>query len=381
MERQDDLVVMTPDVTVSTAVDGVLGSNGRVWTKTTLRSLRDLLLHLGRATPAVALVDVDPHPRQVLAELERASARFPAVRFVALSSVLNNDLLLAAMQSGVRHVVVKQTLLKELPELLHRLTGTTGTTGIPRGNVFGVLSAGGGCGATVLAVNLADELAARTGQPSLLIDLDTSYGTVASYLGIEAQYGVDYLLSYGGPIDAHLIRSTATVHNDRIHVLPSPASINFSSPQPLALERLDQLLEAAAEAYGAVVIDAPRVSVDVAAALAAATSRCLLAMQLIVKDLRVARMMVAALTERGVSNEAVLPIVTRYARRQHMITLEEASKALGDLPVKWLRNDYHGAAQAMNFGQTLAEAVPRSSLRKDIQELATHLTVAQPAAR
>ena len=375
----EDLVVMTPDAAVAAAVDGALGSNGRAWSRTTVHSPRELLQQMSRTSPPLVLVDLDPDPRHVLAEVERLSIRFPAARFVALSRTLESELLLGAMQSGVRHVVLKQSISADLAALMHRLSASGTAASAGRSDVFAVLSAAGGSGATTLAVNLADEVGAAAGQPALLIDLDLAYGAVATHLGVESKYGLDYLLSHASRIDTHLVKSAAARGGDNVHVLPSPASINFSWQHDLPFDRLGQLIDAAAQGYSAVVIDAPRLTMERAATLASRATSTLLAFQLTVKDVRIARQMVAALAERGISLDTVVPVVTRYAKRHHMISLDEASKALGGLELAVVRNDYHIAAQAINFGQTLARSAPRSVLRKDVQELARKLVAVAPA--
>ena len=367
-----NITLMTPDGSVAAAVASALQSNGHVLSGPAVRDLRDLPLQLGRSPVPVVLVDLDPHPQQVLPQLERIVARFPQTRFVALSSTLGNELLLEAMQTGVRRVVVKQTLAADLGGVLDRLTaGDAAETGA-RGEIITLLSASGGCGATTLAVNLAEELALKQNQPALLCDFDCAYGAVASYLGLRPHYAIDHVLNYAGAIDGNLIRSTATVYGERIHVLASPCSTDFAHVQALSFSQLDTVLGAARRAYPVTIIDAPRMALDTAATLAQQSACTLLVLQLTVKDLRTAKAMLDALRERGVESETIIPIANRYAKRQ-LISLDEAAKALEGIEVLPIRNDYAPAIQGLNFGQPLSQAGPRSTLRKDIAELLSKL--------
>jgi pilus assembly protein CpaE len=319
----------------------------------------------------ICLIDLDPAPQQVLPQLERIIARFPTTRFVALSSTVGNELLLEAMQSGVRRVVMKQTMSADLPGVLDRLTAPDLQAG-STGEVLTVISASGGCGATTIAVNLAEEVAQKRKQPTLICDLDCSYGAVASYLGLTPRYGADHVLHYSGDIDAQLIRSTASVHNERIHVLASPASTNLGTAEPLRFERLEHVLDSARRAYSVTIIDAPRLSLETTAALIAGSTATLLVLQLTVKDLRCARSILDALRDRGADPASIIPVANRYVKRQ-VISLEEANKALGGVDVLPIRNDYAPAIHGLNFGQMLSEAGPRSSIRRDLQDLVTKL--------
>jgi pilus assembly protein CpaE len=270
------------------------------------------------------------------------------------------------MQTGVRRVVVKQTMGTELRGVLDRLTPTEGAGA--GGEAFTILSASGGCGATTLAVNMAEELALEQKQPTLVVDLDCAYGAVSSYLGLSPRYAIDHVLSYSAPADAELIRSTATQHNERIHVLASPCSTDFSRAEPMKFEGLEQVLRSAREGYANTIVDAPRVCAETASALVAGSTASLLVFQLTVKDLRIARAMLDALKQRGVDTDTVRPVANRFVKRQ-MVGLEDASKALGGVPILQVRNDYTPAIRGLNYGQLLSEAGPRSTLRKDVQDL------------
>src|SRR5512132_3559216 len=96
-----NVTLMTPDPAVAAAVTSALQTNGHVLTQPALRDVRDLSAQLGKAPAPIVLVDLDPQPQDVLGHLERMIPRFPSSRFVALSSTLQNELLLEAMQSGI----------------------------------------------------------------------------------------------------------------------------------------------------------------------------------------------------------------------------------------------------------------------------------------
>src|SRR5688500_16569460 len=122
MNARTNVTLMTPDPSVATAVAAALQSNGHVITSPTHRDLRELSAQLGKTPVPIALIDLDPNPQEMLPHLERIISRFPATRFVALSTTLGSDLLLESMQTGVRRVVVKQMIGAELGGVLDRLT-------------------------------------------------------------------------------------------------------------------------------------------------------------------------------------------------------------------------------------------------------------------
>jgi pilus assembly protein CpaE len=341
--------------------------------------VRELSQRLENRQAAVALVDADPQPMSVLAAIEPLVRKYPHTRFVVLSRNPNGELLEEAMQIGARRCLHKDTLISDLPSVLRRLVQDIGVGPGAAGSIVTVLSASGGCGCTTVAINLADELQQASGKPALLIDMDRFYGAMATYLGIQGNYGIVDVLAQRGTIDAQLLTTTALQTQHGLHVLLSPATVNFSDPMPMPYDQLDAALAACREAFAHTVIDAPRMPMDVAASLAQQSVMTLIVFELAVIDIRCARAMLGALIDLRVPRERILFVVNRFRKRGSVITYEEARKALEGMPIHRLANDFEGALRAINLGQTLSQAAPRSDLRKDLRELAALVTAQAPA--
>lgn len=373
-----EVLLLTTEAQTEDAVVSTLGDDSRFSVAGVCHDMVALRLLLERAPIPVVLVDLDPDPMHVLEDLRATVDRLPHSRFIALTSALTAELVLAAMQIGVRHVQLKASIPKELPAAVQRVAPATTDAdreaAAPRGALLTVLSAAGGSGSTTLAVNLANELQLLTGQPTLLVDLDYSYGAVAAYLDVHAQYSVSDVLHYDGVIDAQLIMTTAVRHSENLHVLVSPASINLSEAQPIQPNRLDTLLEACRAGHQFTVVDAPRVPMNVAGILAQHSESNLIVLQPMVKDIRIAKAIITALLDRGVVTQRLRPVMTRCSKYNQMIGMKEAQEVLGGIPVGQVSNDYPSAIKGINYGRTLADTAPRSALRKDLMRLAQQIS-------
>src|SRR5262249_51807564 len=275
-----------------------------------LRRVEDatqLATRIEATAASVELVDADPDPMLALGSLAPIAARFPDTRFVVLCNELRNDLLLEAMQLGVRHCLVKRTLAADLPPVLSRLLADAAPAPAP-GRLITVLTASGGCGGTTIAINLAEECRQDGTGRALLVDLDQHYGAVASYLGLQGSFGITDVLDHKGTIDSHLISSTAVNYDEGLHALLSPASVNFSQPVPINWGRIENALAACRRTFVHTVVDAPRVPMDVAADLARNSALTLLVFELDVIDIRGARAMMNALSDRGVLPSSLVPV-------------------------------------------------------------------------
>jgi len=372
--ESNELLVLTQDQEVERAVTLAVEGDARIGGRVRpCRTLKDLVRPLeGMPAPPVAMIDVDPQPMSFLSGLGPIVRRFPDTRFVLLVERYENEVVLEAMQIGVRHCLQKSAIAEDLVVVLHRMLVDVGAAPTPDGDVVCVMTASGGCGGTTIAVNLADELRLASKRTVMLIDLDLDYGALAAYLGLRAEYGVADLLAHRGTIDSQLVGSTAAVYLDDLHVLASPASVDAADPVELAdFDQLDSLLAVCREAYAHTVIDAPRQPRDRAAALAAASDLTLVVFELSVIDVRGARALIRSLTGRGVPADRILPVANRIATRGQgkLLSLEDARDALGGVHVHAVANDYDAAIRSVNYGQPLAVVAPRSPMRRDLQQL------------
>jgi len=374
---EKDVLLVTAEEATRFAVTEVSKNGSKAFTHLiTCRDLTEAGSRLASTEVSLALIDLDPSPLASLSSLEVLVAQFPKTKFIVLCREASNEVLLEAMQIGARHCLIKSLIADELPSVLHRMLAN-GQAAVVDGRLVSVFTASGGAGGTTIAINLAEELRQRSHQPVLLIDMDAHYGAVAPYLGLEGGFGVADLLGHTGAIDAQLVKSTAQEYAEDFQVLLSPASVNFSEPEPMPYGRLSEVLMAARHAFSDTVVDASRLPMDATAELASASVLALIVFQLSVIDVRTTRSIVSALIDRGVPRESILPVANRCDKRPSMLRFEDACDVLRDGPITQLSNDYQSAIRSVNYGQPLAKAAPRSQLRRDIQELAARVEAGQ----
>ena len=379
------VLLLTNELSTVNAVSTALESNGKLDPGNVCQDLSVLTGRLEREAVPAVLVDIDQNPRQTLLSIEPLARRYSQTRFVVLSKSLDSTLLLEAMQAGARHFMVKQSVAAELHDVLIRLCPPAENANA--GRAITILSAGGGCGATTIAINLASEVKLASGMTdnsaSLVVDFDHNYGSVGTYLGVDADYGVFDLFERSDAIDEQLITSCAVAQPGGTPALLSTSRARLGDPCPeLDPRRVSQLLDACRSAHPWTVVDAPRVTMPAAAALATHSDATIIVMQLMIKDIRIARHMMQSLITAGVPAASIELVVNRYKRRSSFITIEEARTAMGldeSVTMTCFSNDYAAANGAVNLGKPLSQHSPRSDFRRDMQRLATRIVAAKPA--
>ncbi len=366
-----DVLLLSNETSTVNAVTAAMSTNGQLSSENVFHNLAQVAARLERGGVPAVLLDIDDQPDGTLASIEPLARKYVDTKFIALAGVVRQELLFEAMHVGVRHVLLKSAVPEDLSGVLHRLCPVS--IGSAQGNAITILSAGGGCGATTLAVNVAAELPVTPTEPNLVVDLDHSYGAVGTYLGLDGDYGAFDLFSRPGEIDGQLIQSTTLSSSTTLHAMLSMSRRRLGDNAVLDAKRVGHVIDACKQTYLWNVIDAPRVSHDVAAELVRRSHATLLPLQLMIKDIQVARQILAGLSSRGVNLARVFLIATRYRKRGLTISLDEAKRALGlkdEQTLGMLSNDFAAVTEAANLGKPLSQTSPRSDYRRDVQKLA-----------
>jgi Flp pilus assembly CpaE family ATPase len=332
--------------------------------------ISELRVHLEQAPEAIAVIDIDHNPAGMLKELDKVTPLYPGTYFAVVSSTSSQELILEAMNAGVRHFMRKKSIEEDLDRVLERLLSDDVRKAYAAGSVISVFSAGGGCGATTVVLNLANELRLAAAKSVLVIDLDNYYGAVSSYLGLNGSYCLTDVLTREGPIDKNLVVSSAANYMKDFHVLTSPAGKEQLLSGKIEYPKLLDFLEACRQAYKYTVIDAPRPSEDVARLLATISRVILIVFQQTVKDIKIAKSMIVSLTKLGARPEKIVPLTNKFRRFGPVVTLEAAKSAIGLDHLHRIRNDFRRAVDCINRGEPLAKSAPRSGIRRDFQKLA-----------
>lgn len=203
----------------------------------------------------------------VLGALDAAFAMHiatPEVAPILMTERQNPAQLREAMQSGMRDVIGKPLDTAELYESLQRLgeirksqqsstfKALLDPTKLP--SVYCITGGKGGVGKTMLATNLALALC-DTQEKTILVDLYTQFGDVASALNMKPQRTVAELSPMVDDIDSALLASYTQVHSSGLRVL-------FGADRPLPLDAisvscLDRLIHILKREYKYVVFDTP----------------------------------------------------------------------------------------------------------------------------
>ena len=135
--------------------------------------------------PEVVVVDLRDRTTMP-AELAEIKRQHPSTGILVVLPRLEGSLILEAMRAGATECVAEPITREELGSALARIAAQRPAP--RRGDVFVVIGAKGGVGATTVAVNVATILNKLRPSSTLLMDLHLTYGDAATFLGVEPRF-------------------------------------------------------------------------------------------------------------------------------------------------------------------------------------------------
>ena len=221
---------------------------------------------------AAKLLDSDPNetlviigPRAVTSDAFAFAAALrlarPAVGVILARKEVDVTLLMRAMQSGVRDVVpvgddaAMAAACRRSYEVTRRMLAPPTDEESAPGQIVTVFAAKGGCGKTMLAVNLGVALA-RLGVPRVcVVDLDLSFGDVAISVQLDPLRTILDALPMAGHLDESGAASLLTRYQPGLDMLLAPVTPGDAEKIPPRL--VGELLAVLRGMYDFVIVDTP----------------------------------------------------------------------------------------------------------------------------
>src|SRR4029450_5626625 len=244
------------------------------------RQLPDLLRACGAQVTSIEMDDLktlaEPTVRQpdvivvdardrgtIPAELAIIKRHPPATGILAVLPRLEGTLILDAMRAGVSECVADPITREELNAALARIAAQRPSR--RRGDVFDVIGAKGGVGATTVAVNVATMLNKLQPSSTLLMDLHLTYGDAAILLGAEPRLSTLDALENTHRTDPPFPRTLVSQTKSGLNVL---GSSDHPVSTPVDVTRMRSLIDLAAHQFRFLVLDVPRADPAVLGSLA-----------------------------------------------------------------------------------------------------------------
>ena len=349
-----------------------LASHG-VEVRQTLPDLEGLAALLGPEGPQIVVVNLDPAPQESLRLLTPLITRHPQVAFFALSHTVDSNLLMDAIQVGVRQFVPLPIDEERFIAGIERVRQMQAAGVAAR--LIHLMPATGGSGATTVACNIATALA--RGGKTVLVDLDLVCGTVAAAFDLQPKFTIADLMDPAEKLDRQMLDRALCVHpQSGVSVLARPD--NPEDARRITEKGMSRLLDVLGRSFDYLVIDSPMSLDGIYSVVLRRSDLNVIVTQLNVPSARNAQRFMAAMHRMGVAGDRIRVVANRCAKRGNEVEPEQIERTLS-MKIAWLiPNDFKNTISAVNYGEPVILRSPKAEVSQSLGALAKQLNGRAP---
>ncbi|MBA4501418.1 AAA family ATPase [Marinobacterium marinum] len=317
------------------------------------------------------------------AELESLCARPPETRvpMLVVSTEAQSSAMRLSMKAGARDFFPEPLedgeLLRVVDQLYRENRDQLSSLNT---HLTVVMNAKGGSGASLIATNLAHQLASAGKRKVVLVDLDLQFGSLSHYLDLKPQRGIKQALDNVEDLDGLALEGYLTRHVSGLKILSSESDRLLLSDE-VSSDQLMQLFRLLAKEHQHLVVDLPRQIDLVTSTVLEQADQIVLTLQQGITYLRdAARLIEVMRRDLDIPDHRILVVVNRYDKASP-ITLAEVSKALKHQPIVTVPNDYKHVSEALNNGMPLLDIARRAPISRALHGLSEEVTGGRSPAR
>jgi pilus assembly protein CpaE len=320
-----------------------------------------------KAIPDIILIDDSPDCDVLFTRIKTIKNHFPNITLFVVSDNKDHQHIIAAMKAGASEFLVEPVLEEVLRKAIDEVRSKLANSGrLAQGRVYSFVSAKGGVGSTVLAVNTAAALATDKKSAVALVDMAFQSGDASVLLDIVPQNTIMDICVNMHRLDVSLLRGVMSGHSSGINFLPAP--LNPEDSEDVKSEHISSILSLTKKLYDHVILDCGSMHInDCSLEAFNQSDKVFVVTDMSVPSIRNTVRLCKLIRKFGISLEKIEIIINRFIKGG-ALSLAEIEKNF-DKPVYWLvPNDFSDIVSSINRGVPLIKLSPGAPFSKNVVE-------------
>lgn len=312
---------------------------------------------------AIALL-IEPDAERSLTAL-REIRELISTPILVIGPATDPKLILKCLREGAFDYLDQQELHSELAGRVSRIFKDFQPHDV-HGRLISVVGAGGGCGASTLAVNIATSLA-KNYETCGLFDLNLYGGDLSSLLDVEPRHSIADFCQNMNRIDQTMFQQCMSVHASGVHLMAAPRA--FSDARSVTPQGIRKALCMAKGYFPYTIVDVESPHTDHHAQGLYQSDLVLLVLRLDFSALRQTGRVLEYLSSLGVDQDKIELVAGRY-RRPRELPLADVEKVLKMKIKHFVPEDARYVNESNNRGMPVVLKRPRSKSARSMIDLA-----------
>lgn len=361
------LAIVDPGDGSRNSIKNLLLSIDSVWLEAECSRYEFFIDIVTQTQPDIALIALSGDVQRGLLLIAEVTQECPTCQVLVVSPTQEGTVILQAMRNGAKEFLSAPLNLDDFMAALDRIVGSGKSGKSKDTKVLTMLGAGGGVGATSLAVNLGCALAQNEENAVAVLDLDLSLGDADVWLDIIPDYTIEDVAENISRLDYSLLKRSLTQHECGLFLLPRPVHMEENAPMtPDELQRVIALLKAT---FSHLIIDVSKSFTSFDLAAMRVSDEIIVVTQLDLPCLRNVVRINQFLEERDLADK-IRVIVNRTGLDDTQISLNKALETIGREVYWQVPNEYAAMIESRNNGVPLVTDQPKARITKAIMQLA-----------
>ena len=294
--------------------------------------------------------------------------RLHVSKLIITSTDYSTNTIVKALRMGAKEFLPKPVIKNDLIRVVKLLASQAECESDTQSKIISIYSNKGGIGKTVIAVNLAKELAQVTKSKVALVDLNLQLGDVTTFLNLNPVFDVSYVINnFVDKNEEEFIKSFERYKDSSLYVLSDPTYIEQA--ERITPQNIATLFKAMKKFFTYIVVDMSS-SIDENSLKILDCSDLILFTTIVnIPAIRNAQRCLNLFNSRHYPKNKVKVIINRYMENDE-IRIEDIENSIGQNIYWKIPNNYFTIMEAINKGICVSEVNTNSNVGNNFRELA-----------